>query len=108
LYAPASWLSANGDTAARLARAIVNTLQWMQTHSNEEIAERTPPALRGEDMATYVEALRHSRGIFSSDGVISAEGAAAVREVLAGSHPKVRAASIDLARTYTNELLDSP
>jgi NitT/TauT family transport system substrate-binding protein len=105
LYANATWLEANRDTAARLARAIVNTLRWMQTHSDEQIADRTPPALRGDDLALYVEALKSSRAIFSTDGVMSPDGAAAVRTVLAASNPKVNAASIMLSRTYTNDFL---
>jgi NitT/TauT family transport system substrate-binding protein len=107
LYADTRWLGANRDTAARLARAIVSTLRWMSTHSEEEIAARTPPELRGDDLALYVQALKNSRAIFSTDGVMPADGAAAVREVLAASNPKVGAASIDLSRTYTNDLIES-
>jgi NitT/TauT family transport system substrate-binding protein len=102
LYAQAAWLDANRDTAARLARAIVRTLAWIQAHSEEEIAAQTPAALRGEDPALYVAALRSSRAMFSTDGRMPADGAAAVREVLARSNEKVRAATIDLAKTYTN------
>ena len=105
LYAEGSWFRNNRDTAARLARAIVRTLQWMRDHSAEQIAEQTPPALRGEDTALYVEALNNSRGMFSIDGLMSPEGAAAVREVLAAANDKVRAATVDLSRTYTNELV---
>jgi NitT/TauT family transport system substrate-binding protein len=107
LYAQGGWLNANRDTAARLARAIVATLRWLRSHSEEEIAARTPPALRGEDSAVYVEALRSSRAIFSADGVMPADGPEAVRRVLAGSLDKVRTATIDLSRTYTNEFVQS-
>ena len=105
LYTTATWLETNRDTSARLARAIVQTLHWMQEHSDEEIADKTPPALRGEDLALYVEALKNSRAMFSTDGVMPAEGAAAVREVLAASNPKVKSAAITLSRTYTNEFV---
>jgi NitT/TauT family transport system substrate-binding protein len=105
LYAQAAWLEANRGTAARLARAVVRTLEWMRAHSEEEIAAQTPPALRGEDMALYVAALRSSRAMFSTDGIMPAAGAAAVRDVLARSNEKVRAATIDLSKTYTNEFV---
>jgi len=107
LYAPADWLETNRETAARLARAIVNTLRWMQAHSNEQIAKRVPPTLRGENLALYVEALGSSRAMFSTDGVMPDEGAAAVRTVVAASNPKVNGASITLSRTYTNEFIVS-
>jgi NitT/TauT family transport system substrate-binding protein len=104
-YASGDWLRANRDTAARLARAIVKTLKWMASHSEAEIAQRTPPALRGEGEALYAESLASSRPMFSTDGLMSAEGAAAVLTLLQESMPKVRDATIDLSRTYTNELV---
>lgn len=105
LYSDGDWLRANHDTAARLARAIVRTLNWMHTHSGQEIAEKTPKALRGEDDALFVEALNNSMPMFSTDGAMTADGAAAVRALLAGSMQKVRDATIDLSRTYTNEFV---
>jgi NitT/TauT family transport system substrate-binding protein len=105
LYSSGDWLRANRGTAERLAHAIVKTLDWMKSRSEEEIANRTPRSLRGEDVALYVEALRASRAIFSTDGMMTADGAAAVRQVLATSMPKVRDAKVDLSKTYTNELV---
>jgi NitT/TauT family transport system substrate-binding protein len=105
LYTQTSWLDAHRDTAAKLARAMVKTLGWMQAHSEEEIAAKVPPSLRGEDFGLYVDALKHSRPMFSTDGVMPADGAAAVHGVLAASNPKVKGASIDLSKTYTNEFI---
>lgn len=105
LYTDGEWLRANRDTAARLARAIVRTLNWMHTHSGQEIAEKTPKALRGEDDALFVEALTNSMAMFSTDGAMTADGAAAVHTLLSESMEKVRGATIDLSRTYTNDLI---
>ena len=105
LYAQAEWIRVNHDIAAKLARAITRTLQWMQAHTPQEIADRTPKALRGEDDALYVEALKASMPMFSPDGVMDADGAAAVRTLLAASMDKVRGASIDVSKTYTNEFV---
>ncbi len=105
LYSKVDWIGAHRDTTARLARAITRTLSWMQTHSPQEIADRTPRAFRGEDEALYVEALKSSMPMFSPDGVMSAEGAEAVRQLLAQSMDKVRNAAIDVSKTYTNEFV---
>jgi NitT/TauT family transport system substrate-binding protein len=105
LYAKAEWIAANHDTTARLARAITRTLAWMQSHSAEEIATKTPKTFRGEDDALYVEALKASMPMFSPDGVMAADGTEVVRTLLAGSMEKVRTASIDLSKTYTNEFI---
>jgi NitT/TauT family transport system substrate-binding protein len=106
LYSNGEWLRSHRDSAARLARALRRTLEWMHTHTPQEIAAKTPPALRGEDEALYVEALESSMPMFSTDGLMPADGAAAVRNLLAGSMEKVRGATIDLSKTYTNELVN--
>ena len=104
-YSTRAWIDAHRDAAARLARAMLRTLQWMHTHSPQDIAEKTPKALRGEDDALFVEALGNSMPMFSSNGVMTPDGAEAVRTLLAGSMETVNRATIDLSRTYTNEFV---
>jgi NitT/TauT family transport system substrate-binding protein len=105
LYTNADWIRANRETTQKLARAITRTLAWMHDHSPQEIADKTPKTFRGEDDALYVEALRSSMPMFSPDGAMAADGAEAVRTLLAGSMEKVRGATIDVSRTYTNEFV---
>jgi NitT/TauT family transport system substrate-binding protein len=106
LYSKSDWVRANRDTAAKLARAILRTLQWMHAHSAEEIAGKTPKALRGEDDALYIQAVKNSMPMFSPDGMMDAAGAQAVRELLAESMEKVRGAQFDVTHTYTNEFIN--
>ena len=105
LYAKSDWIQANRGTTARLATAMLRTLQWMQAHTPEEITARTPKEFRGEGDALYAEAVKNSMPMFSPDGVMDAAGAEAVHRLLAQSMDKVRATPIDLARTYTNEFV---
>jgi NitT/TauT family transport system substrate-binding protein len=106
LYADAEWVRANREKAGRLARAIRRTLEWIQAHSPQDIADRTPAAFRGEDPALYADAVKNTMSMFSPDGVMAADGAEAVRRLLAESTDKVRNATIDLSKTYTNELVN--
>jgi NitT/TauT family transport system substrate-binding protein len=105
LYAHGEWIRANRDTTQRLARAITRTLAWMQAHTPQEIADKTPKTFRGEDDALYVEALKASMPMFSPDGMMPGEGPEVVRTLLAGSMEKVRSATVDVAKTYTNEFI---
>jgi NitT/TauT family transport system substrate-binding protein len=105
LYAPADWIRTHRDLTQHLARAIQRTLEWMHTHSADEISARTPQSLRGDDDALYVEALKNSMPMFSPDGRMADAGAQAVHALLAGSMDKVRGATIDLSKTYTNEFV---
>ena len=106
LYSKTDWVRANRDTAIKLSRAILRTLQWMHAHSPQEIADKTPTSFRGEDDALYVEAVKNSMPMFSPDGLMDAAGAQAVRTLLAGSMEKVRTTQIDLSKTYTNEFIN--
>jgi len=106
-YSTTEWIERNPETAGKLARAMRKTLEWMQQHSPEQIAGKMPAAYRGEDAAVYVEALRNSMPMFSPDGIMSSEGAEAVKKVLSLSLEKVRKANVDTAQTFTNELVKS-
>lgn len=105
LYAKADWLSANREIAGKVARSMVETLRWIQEHPAAEIAAKMPENFRAEDAAAYDQALAASRGMYSTDGVMSAEAANAVRQVLAMSLEKVRHADIDVSSTFTNEFV---
>jgi NitT/TauT family transport system substrate-binding protein len=105
LYAKAEWIRENRETTSKLARAILRTLQWMHTHSPREIADKTPKTFRGEDDALYVDAVKSSMPMFSPDGTMDLQGAEAVKTLLAGSMEKVKAADIDLSKTFTNEFI---
>ena len=105
LYSTAQWVDGHRDEAARLARALQKTMAWMRSHTAEEIRARMPAAFRTEDAATDIEGLNSLKAMLSADGSISAESAEAVRRVLSVSLEKVRAAKIDLSKTYTNDFV---
>jgi len=44
--------------------------------------------------------------MFSPDGLMAADGADIVRTLLAGSLEKVRGATIDVTKTYTNSFVN--
>ena len=77
----------------------------MRNHSAEEIRGKMPEGLRMEDIEADLMAIRHAQHILSPDGAIPPEAAELVRKWLAVSSEKVRAAHIDLAKTYTNEFI---
>jgi NitT/TauT family transport system substrate-binding protein len=106
LYVQSAWLEKNKDTAAKLARAFVHTLQYMHTHSAEEIADQMPKDYYGSDKALYVNALKATLPMYTADGKMPADGPDTVLKVLAGSSPSVKGKHIDLSRTFTNEFVD--
>jgi len=105
LLARGEWLRAHPDTARRMARAVLRSLAWISEHSPEDILAQIPSESRAGDPAAEIAAIKLAKPMYSVDGRIRPESAAAVRDVLAGSLDRVRETKIDLARTYTNEFL---
>ncbi|MET7334835.1 ABC transporter substrate-binding protein [Nonomuraea sp. NPDC005650] len=105
LYSASDWVGKNKETAARLARAIKRTLEWVQRHSPQEIAAKMPAEYAAGDAEVYVHAIERAKAAFSPDGTIHLEGAEAVYGVLRRFSPDVAGAKIDLKRTFTNEFL---
>jgi NitT/TauT family transport system substrate-binding protein len=105
LYSRTEWVGKNRETAKQLAGVITRTLAWMRSHSPAEIREKMPASFRTEDAATDIEVLRTAQAMLSTDGRFTPEAVEAVYKVLSISLPAVRDARIDLAKTYTNELI---
>ncbi|MFM0596459.1 MULTISPECIES: ABC transporter substrate-binding protein [Paraburkholderia] len=102
LYVQATWAAAHKADAAKLAHAFVRTMQFIHTHSAEEIAAKMPDDYQ-KDKALYVRALKASLPMYTADGKMPADGPQTVLKVLSAFNPSVKGKHIDLARTYTNE-----
>ena len=107
LYMPNAWVDAHQAEVAKLARAFVRTLQYMHTHSAEQIADMMPRDYYGGDKALYIQALKASLPMFTADGRMPADGPQTVLKVLSTFKPGVRNAHIDLARTYTTRFVEA-
>jgi sulfonate transport system substrate-binding protein len=106
LYVQSAWLDTHKDEAAKLARAFVRTLQYLHTHSADEIAAQMPKDYYGSDKALYVSALKASLPMYTVDGKMPADGPDTVLKVLAGFNPSVKDKHIDLSRTFTNQFVN--
>ena len=105
LYVANSWADANKAQATKLARAFAKTMQYIHTHSAEEIADKMPRDYYGNDKALYVAAIKSSLPMFTQDGRMPEGGPETVLKVLATFKPQVKAKNIDLSKTYSNAYL---
>ncbi|TQS44014.1 ABC transporter substrate-binding protein [Cryptosporangium phraense] len=108
LYMDCAYVSAHKPTVQKLANAFVKTLKWIDTHSAEEIAAKMPKQYAADDPTLYAKSINDSKGMFTADGVMDADGAKNVLEVLATFSPNVQGKkdSIDLSKTYTTEFVE--
>ncbi|MCX5210489.1 ABC transporter substrate-binding protein [Kitasatospora sp. NBC_00240] len=107
LYMNTDWVEKNKDTTQKLANAFVKTLKWMSSHSPEEIAAKMPADYGQGGAEQYAAAIKATLPMFTTDGVMPADGPKTVLSVLAAFHPDVQGkeSSIDLAKTYTTEFV---
>ncbi len=107
LYVRNEWAASHKDQAAKLARAFGKTMQYISSHSAEEIAEKMPKDYYGNDKELYVAALKASLPMYTKDGKMPEGGPETVLKVLSAYKPNVKSAHIDLAKTYSNAYLSA-
>lgn len=107
LYMPCDWVKAHPRETQKLANAFVATLRYIASHSAEELAAKMPADYAGGDAAIYVNSIKETKDGFTTDGVIDADGARNVIEVLAAGNAEVAAnkAAIDVTKGYTTEFV---
>jgi NitT/TauT family transport system substrate-binding protein len=105
LYMNTSWVNSHKDTVQKLANALVKTLKWMSTHTPEEIAAKMPADYAQGGKALYAQAIKSTLPMFTTDGVMPADGPATVERVLKSFNPNLKNAKVDLNKTYTTEFV---
>jgi NitT/TauT family transport system substrate-binding protein len=105
LYALTGWVAAHKAESEKLAEAIVHTLQWVHSHSAEEIAAKMPKEFTAADPGLYVTALKNMLPTFSTTGIMDPKGADAVLTVFSEFVPEIKNAKIDVKTTYTDEFV---
>jgi NitT/TauT family transport system substrate-binding protein len=107
LYSTAAWVAAHEKEAQALAKAILSTLNWIHSHSAEEIMEKMPPEMVGKNKELYLAALKNTIPMYSQNGKMDPRGADAVLAVFSVGSPEVAKANIDVSKTYTNKFVDA-
>ncbi|MBO2453311.1 ABC transporter substrate-binding protein [Actinomadura barringtoniae] len=107
LYMDCAYVKAHTETVQKLANAFVKTLGWIKAHQPAEIAAKMPADYNGGDAKLYEKSIGDSISMFTEDGVMPAEGAKNVLEVLAQFSPNVQGKkdTVDLSKTYTTEFV---
>ena len=106
IFAKNDWVNSHKDVAQRLVNVYVKTLQWMKSHSAQDIAAKMPADYIKPNMDLYVAALKEQLSIFGSDCKMPADGPQTVLTVLQTYVPSFKGQTADLSKSYTNEFAD--
>jgi NitT/TauT family transport system substrate-binding protein len=107
LYATPRFIRNQSGTVQALVNALVAGLQWIYTHTPEEIAMMMPTEYALGDMPLYIQSIRNSLPTYSHDGRFTREGAETALKVLAEFDAEVRGASVDLSHTYQESFVEN-
>jgi len=106
LYMQTDWVNSHKDTVQKMVNAFVKTLKWMSTHSATEIAAKMPADYSQGNKALYAQAIKSTLPMFTTDGVMPADGPATVEKVLKAFNPNIKNAKVDLSKTFTTEFVE--
>jgi NitT/TauT family transport system substrate-binding protein len=106
LYSTTAWIASHDKDVQALTTAIVNTLNWIHSHSAEEIMAKMPPEIVGKNKELYLAALKNTIPMYSESGKMDPKGAAAVLAVFSESSPEVAKANVDVSKTFTNKYVE--
>src|SRR5882762_5907982 len=106
LYSTTAWVNSHEKEAQALTHAIVNTLDWIHSHSSEEIMAKMPEEVVGKNKELYPAALKNMIPMYSLTGKMDPKGADAVLAVFSEGSPEVAKANVDVSKTYTNKYVD--
>jgi len=106
-YVQRAWAESHKADATKLSHAFAKTLNFIATHSADEIAAKMPKDYYAANKDLYVAALKASLPMFTKDGKMPADGPETVLKVLSSFNPSVKGKHIDLAKTYSNEYVSS-
>ncbi|MDQ2990772.1 MAG: ABC transporter substrate-binding protein [Pseudomonadota bacterium] len=105
LYTTDAFLKKYPNTSQALANAMVRALKWIQKAGPGDIVKVVPETYQLGDRALYLEAFKNVREAISPDGMVPEDGPATALKALQAYEPELAGKTIDLSKTYTNELV---
>ena len=103
LYLPQAFIDANPNTTQALVNAMVRADKWIQKAGPEKVTTTVPESYLLGDPKVYTLSVAKCMEGLSPDGTIPEDGPATALRALAAYDPQLNAASIDLARVWTND-----
>jgi sulfonate transport system substrate-binding protein len=102
LIAQDAWLTTHVDLTRRLVRAVTRAMQWMGSHSAEEVRASMPATSHIADTDAELAAIRQAQATLLPGGAMPTDAPELVRTYVSTFVDKTRLARIDVAKTYTN------
>ncbi len=103
VFMKTEYVSSHKDIVQRMVNAYVKTLKWIHSHTPQEVAAKMPADYYAGNKDLYTTALTSQYAMYSPDGKMPDSGPPFVLKFEQAINADVKAATIDLSKTFTNE-----
>ncbi|MFS8039171.1 ABC transporter substrate-binding protein [Xanthobacter sp. AM11] len=105
LYMKRDFIERNPVTTQKLVNAFHRALVWLKTATPEDVAAVVPEEYLLGDRALYMAAVKNSLPVYSRTGLIPEQGMKNALKMLVEFDPELKAAAIDLPRTFDDRFV---
>ena len=105
LYLKHQFAQSNPNTVQALVNAFYKTLKWLEKATPDEIAATVPEEYFLGDKALYLAAVKANKQVYSLTGLVAPAGMQSSADMLTAFDPELKAAKIDLSRTFEDRFV---
>jgi NitT/TauT family transport system substrate-binding protein len=105
LYLKHQFAQSNPGTVQALVNAFYKTLKWLKKATPDEIAATVPEEYFLGDKALYLAAVKANKQVYSLTGLVPPAGMQSSADMLTAFDPELKAAKIDLSRTFEDRFV---
>ena len=105
LYLKHQFAQSNPNTVQALVNAFYKTLKWLEKATPDEIAATVPEEYFLGDKALYLAAVKANKQVYSLTGLVPPAGMQSSADMLTAFDPELKAAKIDLSRTFEDRFV---
>ena len=105
LYLKHQFAQSNPNTVEALVNAFYKTLKWLEKATPDAIAATVPEEYFLGDKALYLAAVKANKQVYSLTGLVAPAGMQSSADMLTAFDPELKAAKVDLSRTFEDRFV---
>ena len=105
VYFKQDFVDKNPNTVQHVVNAFYKTMKWLQKASPDDIAKNVPEEFFLGDRALYLAAVKASRPMYSTTGIIPPKGMQNALDMLVQFDPELKDAKVDLSKTFDDRFV---
>jgi NitT/TauT family transport system substrate-binding protein len=105
VYFKQDFIDKNPNTVQHVVNAFYKTMKWLAKATPEDIAKTVPEEYFLGDKALYMAAVKASRPMYSTTGIIPPQGEKNALDMLVKFDPELKDAKVDLSKTFDDRFV---